>query len=102
MAVSYRLGALGWPLCARNFEALRFRRLGPQDLRAAHGGSPRRVCSPSVVYHVRRPHHQGGDLSGISLAIHALTADKARWLGLRLAVAAQQLEGLRGPLPIGP
>src|SRR5207249_11129995 len=98
MAVSYRLGELGRPLCACNFEALRFRRLGPQDLRAAHGCITRRACPPSVVYLVRRPHVQGGERSGISLAIQCLTVGEAWCFGLRLAVALQQLAELVYPV----
>src|SRR5207245_7015394 len=76
-------------LGARDVEALGLRWLGPQCVRAAHGGSTRGACSPSVIDLGRRPHHQGGDLSGISLAIQSLAIHEARGFALRLTVTVQ-------------
>src|SRR5262245_34240937 len=82
------------PLCARDVETLGLRWPGPQCVRAAHGGSTRRACSPSVINLVRRPHHEGGDLGGISSAVQSLAVDEARGFALRLAVTIQQFTGL--------
>src|SRR5262245_25032542 len=90
------------PLCARDVETLGLLWPGPECVRAAHGGSTRRACSPSVIDLVRRPHHQGGDLGGISPAIQSLAIDKAQGFALRLAVTVQQFTGLVDLVGLGP